>query len=155
MTFWFGVLVFALGILVSVCLHEAGHLVTAKSFGMKVTQYFAGFGPTLWSFRRGETEYGVKAIPAGGFVKIIGMTPLEDKLAPADEHRAFWRAPVWQRTIVLVAGSATHFLLAALIFFGDGVHHRPAQPGLRHLRRLRAGSRSSARSPTASFPATS
>jgi membrane-associated protease RseP (regulator of RpoE activity) len=117
MTFWLGVLVFALGILVSVCLHEAGHLVTAKSFGMKATQYFAGFGPTLWSFRRGETEYGLKAIPAGGFVKILGMTPLEDKLAPADEHRAFWRQPVWQRTIVLVAGSATHFLLAGLIFF--------------------------------------
>lgn len=118
MTFWFGVLIFAVGILVSVCLHEAGHLVTAKTFGMKVTQYFAGFGPTLWSFRRGETEYGVKAIPAGGFVKIIGMTPLEDKIPAEDEHRAFWRAPVWQRTIVLVAGSATHFLLAALIFFG-------------------------------------
>jgi membrane-associated protease RseP (regulator of RpoE activity) len=121
MTFWFGVLVFALGILVSVCLHEAGHLVTAKTFGMKVTQYFAGFGPTLWSFRRGETEYGVKAIPAGGFVKIIGMTPLEDKIAPEDEHRVFWRAPVWQRTIVLVAGSATHFLLAGVIFFAMAV----------------------------------
>ncbi len=118
MMFWLGILLFALGILVSVCLHEAGHLVTAKTFGMKATQYFAGFGPTLWSFRRGETEYGIKAIPAGGFVKILGMTPLEDKLAPEDEHRAFWRQPVWQRTIVLVAGSATHFVLAAVIFFG-------------------------------------
>jgi membrane-associated protease RseP (regulator of RpoE activity) len=117
MTYGFGVLIFGLGILVSVCLHEAGHLVTAKAFGMKVTQYFAGFGPTLWSFRRGETEYGLKAIPAGGFVKIIGMTPLEDKIPAGDEHRAFWRQPVWQRTIVLVAGSATHFLLAAVIFF--------------------------------------
>jgi membrane-associated protease RseP (regulator of RpoE activity) len=117
MMFWFGVLLFALGILVSVCLHEAGHLVTAKRFGMKATQYFAGFGPTLWSFRKGETEYGLKAVPAGGFVKILGMTPLEDKLAPEDEHRAFWRKPVWQRTVVLVAGSATHFLLAAAIFF--------------------------------------
>jgi len=115
--FWLGILLFALGILVSVCLHEAGHLVTAKSFGMKATQYFAGFGPTVWSFRKGETEYGIKAIPAGGFVKIVGMTPLEDKIPAADEHRAFWRAPVWQRTIVLVAGSATHFLLAALVFF--------------------------------------
>ena len=117
MTFWIGVLLFALGILVSVCLHEAGHLVTAKRFGMKATQYFAGFGPTLWSFRRGETEYGLKAIPAGGFVKILGMTPLEDKLPAEDEHRAFWRKPVWQRTVVLVAGSATHFVLAAAIFF--------------------------------------
>ena len=77
MSFWIGVLIFAIGILVSVCLHEAGHLLTAKRFGMKATQYFAGFGPTLWSTRRGETEYGFKAIPAGGFVKIVGMTPLE------------------------------------------------------------------------------
>ena len=118
MMFALGVFLFALGIMVSICLHEAGHLVTAKRFGMKATQYFAGFGPTLWSFRRGETEYGVKAIPAGGFVKILGMTPLEDKLAAEDEHRAFWRKPVWQRTIVLVAGSATHFVLAGFIFFG-------------------------------------
>jgi membrane-associated protease RseP (regulator of RpoE activity) len=116
MSFWFGVLIFALGIFVSVCLHEAGHLLTAKRFGMKATQYFAGFGPTIWSFRRGETEYGVKAFPAGGFVKIIGMTPLEDVPA-ADSHRAFWRFPLYQRTVVLVAGSATHFALAAVIFF--------------------------------------
>jgi membrane-associated protease RseP (regulator of RpoE activity) len=117
MTFWFGVIVFALGILLSVCLHEAGHLITAKKFGMKATQFFAGFGPTLWSFRRGETEYGLKAFPAGGFVKIVGMTPLEENIAPEDMHRAFWRKPVWQRTIVLAAGSATHFVLALLIFY--------------------------------------
>jgi membrane-associated protease RseP (regulator of RpoE activity) len=116
MIYALGVTIFAVGILVSVCLHEAGHLLTAKRFGMKATHYFAGFGPTLWSFKRGETEYGVKAIPAGGFVKIIGMTPLEE-VAPADEDRAFWRFPLWQRTIVLVAGSATHFLLAIVIFY--------------------------------------
>jgi membrane-associated protease RseP (regulator of RpoE activity) len=116
MTYAFGVFIFAVGILVSVCLHEAGHLLTAKRFGMKATQYFAGFGPTLWSFRRGETEYGVKAIPAGGFVKIIGMTPLEE-VADADQQRAFWRYPLWQRTIVLVAGSLTHFGLAIVIFY--------------------------------------
>src|SRR6476646_5322403 len=115
MTYGLGVLIFALGILISVCLHEFGHLLTAKHFGMKATQYFAGFGPTLWSFRKGETEYGVKAIPAGGFVKIIGMTPLEE-VAPEDEKRSFWRFPLRQRTVVLVAGSATHFLLAILIF---------------------------------------
>ena len=115
MTYALGVVLFALGILISVCLHEFGHLLTAKHFGMKATQYFAGFGPTLWSFRRGETEYGVKAIPAGGFVKIIGMTPLEE-VAPEDEKRSFWRFPLRQRTVVLVAGSATHFLLAILIF---------------------------------------
>jgi membrane-associated protease RseP (regulator of RpoE activity) len=116
MSYGLGVLLFAVGILVSVCLHEFGHLLTAKHFGMKATQYFAGFGPTLWSFRRGETEYGVKAIPAGGFVKIVGMTPLEE-VAPEDDKRAFWRFPLRQRTVVLVAGSATHFLLAIVIFF--------------------------------------
>jgi membrane-associated protease RseP (regulator of RpoE activity) len=116
-SFWIGVLIFVVGILASVCLHEAGHLLTAKRFGMKATQYFAGFGPTIWSIRRGETEYGLKAVPAGGFVKIVGMTPLEE-VAPEDRDRAFWRFPLWQRTIVLVAGSATHFVLAVLIFFG-------------------------------------
>ncbi len=116
MSFWIGVAVFAVGILVSVCLHEAGHLLTAKRFGMKATQYFAGFGPTVFSFRRGETEYGLKAIPAGGFVKIVGMTPLEE-VPPADRERSFWRFPLWQRTVVLVAGSFTHFVLAVVIFF--------------------------------------
>ena len=116
MSYALGVLLFALGILVSVCLHELGHLLTAKHYGMKATQYFAGFGPTLWSTRRGETEYGVKAIPAGGFVKIIGMTPLEE-VEPEDEKRSFWRFPLRQRTVVLVAGSATHFLLAVVVFF--------------------------------------
>ena len=118
MTFWLGVIVFAVGIFVSICLHEAGHMLTAKSFGMKVTQYFAGFGPTLWSFRRGETEYGLKGIPAGGFVKIVGMTDLEE-VDEADAPRAFYRQPAWQRLIVLVAGSATHFLLAiGIIYLG-------------------------------------
>jgi membrane-associated protease RseP (regulator of RpoE activity) len=116
MKYGLGVFLFAIGILASVCLHEFGHLLTAKRFGMKATQYFAGFGPTLWSFRRGETEYGVKAIPAGGFVKIIGMTPLEE-LSEEDQPRAFYRYPLWQRTVVLVAGSVTHFLIALVLFF--------------------------------------
>ncbi len=120
MSFWIGVLIFAVGILVSVCLHEAGHLLTAKRFGMKATQYFAGFGPTVFSFRRGETEYGLKAVPAGGFVKIVGMTPLEE-VSPEDQPRAFWRFPLWQRTVVLVAGSATHFALAVVIFYIAGM----------------------------------
>jgi len=111
-----GVLLFALAIAASIMLHEAGHMVSAKRFGMKVTQYFLGFGPTLWSFKRGETEYGVKAIPAGGFVKIIGMTPLEDEGAQ-NEPRAFWRAPVWKRTIVLSAGSLTHFALGFVLLY--------------------------------------
>jgi membrane-associated protease RseP (regulator of RpoE activity) len=117
MAYALGVILFAVGILVSVCLHEAGHMYTAKAFGMKVTRYFVGFGPTLWSFRRGETEYGLKAIPAGGFVKIVGMTPQEDDVAEGDEPRAFWRQKVWKRTIVLSAGSVTHFVLGFLLLY--------------------------------------
>ena len=79
-----GALGFLVALLVSVMLHEAGHFWTARRYGMKATQFFVGFGPTLWSRRRGETEYGVKAVPAGGFVKIVGMTPLED-VEPGDE----------------------------------------------------------------------
>jgi RIP metalloprotease RseP len=111
MAYTLGIVLFAVGILVAVCLHEAGHMGTAKYFGMKVTRYFVGFGPTLWSFRRGDTEYGVKALPLGGFVKIIGMTP-QDDVEPGDEPRAMWRFAVWKRTIVMSAGSAAHFILA-------------------------------------------
>jgi membrane-associated protease RseP (regulator of RpoE activity) len=124
MAYLVGVVLFALAILISVSLHEAGHMVTAKRFGMKVTRYFVGFGPTLWSFRRGETEYGLKAIPLGGFCKIVGMTPQDDDVDPADEPRAMWRFPVWKRTIVMSAGSVTHFMLAivalwfAAVFMG-------------------------------------
>ncbi|TYB37592.1 site-2 protease family protein [Micromonospora sp. AP08] len=112
MSYLLGVALFALAILVSVSLHEAGHMLTAKAFGMKVTRYFVGFGPTLWSFKRGETEYGVKGIPLGGFCKIVGMTPQDDDVEPGDEKRAMWRYPVWKRTIVMSAGSITHFALA-------------------------------------------
>jgi len=109
---------FALAILVSVSLHEAGHLLTAKRFGMKVTQYFVGYGPTVFSWRRGETEYGLKWIPLGGFCKIVGMTP-DDDVAPADQHRAMWRFPVWKRTVVMSAGVITQFLLAIVgLWFG-------------------------------------
>ncbi len=114
MAYLLGVTLFALAILISVSLHEAGHMVTAKAFGMKVTRYFVGFGPTLWSFKRGETEYGVKGIPLGGFCKIVGMTPQDDDVDPADEPRAMWRYPVWKRTIVMSAGSITHFALAVI-----------------------------------------
>ncbi|MFI7514933.1 M50 family metallopeptidase [Micromonospora echinofusca] len=114
MAYLLGVVLFALAILVSVSLHEAGHMLTAKAFGMKVTRYFVGFGPTLWSFKRGETEYGVKGIPLGGFCKIVGMTPQDDDVDPADEPRAMWRFPVWKRTIVMSAGSITHFALAVI-----------------------------------------
>jgi membrane-associated protease RseP (regulator of RpoE activity) len=112
-----GVIAFSVALLLSVMLHEAGHFATAKAFGMKASRFFVGFGPTLWSFKRGETEYGIKAIPAGGFVKIEGMTALEE-LAPEDEDRAFYKQPAGKRTIVLCAGSFVHFLLAIFIVFG-------------------------------------
>jgi membrane-associated protease RseP (regulator of RpoE activity) len=97
-------------------LHEAGHFLTAKKFHMKVTQFFVGFGQTLWSRVRGETEYGIKALPLGGYVKILGMTALED-VDPADEPRSFRAQPGWQRAIVLAAGSFMHFALAFVLLF--------------------------------------
>ena len=116
MSFLLGVAIFVVALLASIMLHEAGHFATAKLFGMKATQFFVGFGRTVWSRRRGETEYGVKAIPAGGFVKIVGMTDLED-VDPADEPRSFRRKPGWQRAIVLAAGSFMHFMLALALLF--------------------------------------
>ena len=109
-----GVLLFAFGIAASIALHELGHLATAKAFGMKVTRYFIGFGPKIFSFRRGETEYGLKAIPAGGFCEITGMTALED-VHPDDRKRAFYNQKVWKRVVVLSAGSITHFILGFII----------------------------------------
>jgi membrane-associated protease RseP (regulator of RpoE activity) len=129
MVYILGIALTALAILVSVSLHEAGHMLTAKAFGMKVTRYFIGFGPTLFSFKKGETEYGVKGIPLGGFVKITGMTPQEDD---ADDPRAMWRYPVWKRTIVMAAGSVVHFILAFLIFwfiFANFAMANPDNPG--------------------------
>jgi membrane-associated protease RseP (regulator of RpoE activity) len=112
-----GALAFVLALLVSVVLHEAGHFATAKAFGMKATQFFVGFGPTIWSRKKGETEYGFKAIPAGGFVKIVGMTPLEELEDPDDTKRAFYKFPAGRKAIVLVAGSTMHFLLAIFLVF--------------------------------------
>jgi membrane-associated protease RseP (regulator of RpoE activity) len=112
-----GWVIFIVALLTSVMLHESGHFVTAKKFGMKCTQYFVGFGPTLWSTQRGETEYGVKALPFGGFVKIVGMTSI-DEVAPEDEPRSFRRHPAWQRLIVLAAGSFMHFVIAFVLLFG-------------------------------------
>jgi membrane-associated protease RseP (regulator of RpoE activity) len=111
-----GWVIFIVALLFSVMLHEFGHFATAKKFGMKVTQYFVGFGTTLWSTHRGETEYGVKALPFGGFVKITGMTSM-DEVDPADEPRSFRRHPAWQRLIVLFAGSFMHFVLAFVLLF--------------------------------------
>ena len=117
MAYGIGVALFALGILLSLTLHEIGHAAAARAFGMKVTRFFIGFGPTLFSFRRRGVEYGLKAIPAGAFVKIVGMTRLDD-VAPEDEKRAMWRFPVWKRTVVMGAGVAVHFLLGFLVLWG-------------------------------------
>lgn len=111
----FGVLLFVVLLLGSVAIHEFGHLLTAKFFGMKATEYFVGFGPKLWSFRRGETEYGLKAIPAGGYCKIVGMTDLEE-LDEADKDRAFYRYPTQQKLVVLGAGVVLHIILGFLLF---------------------------------------
>jgi membrane-associated protease RseP (regulator of RpoE activity) len=115
-----GIVVFALGILVAVALHEAGHFWSARWFGMKATRYFIGFGPTIFAFKRNGVEYGLKALPFGAFVKIVGMTPAEEDIDPetgkpgADDPKAMWRYPVWKRTIVMAAGSITHFALALI-----------------------------------------
>ncbi|WNV89853.1 site-2 protease family protein [Umezawaea sp. Da 62-37] len=111
-----GVVLFALLIGVSIALHEFGHLLTAKAFGMKVTRYFIGFGPKIWSFRKGETEYGLKAIPAGGFCEITGMTALEE-VHPDDAPRAFYRQKTWKRVVVLSAGSITHFIVGFVVLY--------------------------------------
>lgn len=123
----FGILAFVVALLVSVMLHEAGHFFTARRYGMKATQFFVGFGPTLWSRTKGETEYGVKAVPAGGFVKIVGMTPLEE-VEPGDEDRAFFRQPAGRKTVVLAAGSTVHFLIClVLVVFVVGVFGVPKE----------------------------
>ena len=109
-----GVALFVYALLVVIMIHELGHFSMAKLFGFKATQFFLGFGPTLWSTRRGETEYGVKAIPAGGFVKIVGMSPYEE-IDPEDEPRSYPNKPPWQRAILLVAGSATHWIVAFVL----------------------------------------
>ena len=111
---WF---IFLFALLFSLMLHETGHFVAAKKFGMQATRYFVGFGPTIWSTKRGETEYGIKALPIGGFVKITGMTSMEE-VDPEHEARSFRRAPGWQRLIVMVAGIMMQFLLAFVLIFG-------------------------------------
>jgi len=142
---WFivGVLAVALGIAVSIALHEVGHLVPAKLFGVRVTQYMIGFGPTLFSRRKGETEYGVKAIPLGGYVSMIGMYPPEHpeagerprnastgmfqqmatdarqmsagELRPGDEKRMFIALPVWKRIVIMLGGPFMNLVIAFVL----------------------------------------
>ncbi|MGH9092497.1 MAG: M50 family metallopeptidase, partial [Acidimicrobiales bacterium] len=114
---WGPLLVVIVAVVVMVMVHELGHFATAKWSHMKVTEYFVGFGPRLWSIRRGETEYGVKAIPAGGYVKIPGMTNLEE-IDPADEARTYRQQPFRNRILVACAGSFMHFVMAFLLAYG-------------------------------------
>ena len=137
-------LFFAL-IMASIALHEIGHLVPAKLFGVKVTQYFVGFGRTIWSRKRGETEYGFKMFPLGGYVRLVGMYPPEkqtdkpkgwltrmadqarsyeyEEISPSDDGRLFHQKPVWQKVIIMLGGPAMNVLLAFLIFLGINFFH--------------------------------
>ncbi|CAD6000226.1 Membrane-associated zinc metalloprotease [Agreia sp. COWG] len=139
--FILGVLVVVVGLAVSIGLHEVGHLVPAKLFGVKVMQYMIGFGPTLFSRRRGETEYGIKAIPMGGYISMIGMFPpakqggavrnastgffntlVQDAREVSaesignDDDRAFYRLPIWKRIIIMAGGPFMNFVIATVIF---------------------------------------
>jgi membrane-associated protease RseP (regulator of RpoE activity) len=119
---WLGVsnpwtFVFVVGLLVSVFLHELGHFVTARRSGMKVTQFFMGFGPRLWSMKRGEVEYGIRALPLGAFVRIVGMNNL-DECDPVDEPRAYRAQSYPKRLLVITAGSLMHGMIALALFIG-------------------------------------
>jgi membrane-associated protease RseP (regulator of RpoE activity) len=109
-----GVIAFIVALLFSVMVHEAGHFLTARRFDMKVTEFFLGFGKRIWSFTRGETEFGIKAIPAGGYCRIVGMS-VNEEMEESDRGRAFYLASAPKRLIVLGAGSFLHFVLGFLI----------------------------------------
>lgn len=142
MMFVLGILIFFVGILFSVAWHELGHFVTARWFGIKVPEFMVGFGKTIWSVRRGETEYGLKAIPLGGYIRMIGMIPpapgealgssrrtgpfqglIDDvrkqsamDVRPEDAHRQFYLRAPWKRIIVMAAGPIMNLILAILLF---------------------------------------
>jgi membrane-associated protease RseP (regulator of RpoE activity) len=111
-----GTIAVIMSFFVMIMLHELGHFVTAKRAGMKVTEFFVGFGPRIWSFRRGETEYGIKALPLGGYCRIVGMTNLEE-VAPEDEDRTYRSKSYPARVVVASAGSAVHFMIAFVLLF--------------------------------------
>lgn len=141
-----GMVLFLLGVVASIALHEVGHMVPAKKFGVKVTQYFVGFGKTVWSTKRGETEYGIKAFPMGGFIRMIGMLPPEkrdsngrikglnagafgrliadaraaevERAGDEDASRLFYTKPWWQKVIVMAGGPMMNVFLAVVILSG-------------------------------------
>jgi membrane-associated protease RseP (regulator of RpoE activity) len=115
MTDTFPVVAFCMAMVAVVMIHEAAHFAAAKWAGMKATEFFFGFGPRLWSIRKGETEYGIKAIPFGGYVKIIGMSNLDKDIDPADEPRTYRQASYPKRMLVAMAGVITHFVMAFLL----------------------------------------
>lgn len=114
--FVFGIVLFALCIALSIALHEAGHMLTAKAFGMRVRRFFLGFGPTVASVKRGETEYGIAALPFGGFCDIAGMTAM-DPLTPEEEPRAMYRKPWWQRVAVMSGGIVMNLVLGFMVIY--------------------------------------
>ncbi|MCT1618709.1 M50 family metallopeptidase [Janibacter hoylei] len=143
MLYVLGVLLAVLGIGLSIALHEIGHLVPAKKFGLRVPQYMVGFGPTIWSRRRGETEYGVKAIPLGGYIRMIGMFPPAadgtvrasstgrmsqlvdearqqslEEIRPGDDGRMFYQLPIWKRIVIMMGGPVMNLLIALVLFTG-------------------------------------
>ena len=111
-----GILAFVVALLFSVTVHEFGHYITARKYGMWVSEFFVGFGKRIWSVQRGETEFGVKAIPAGGYCKIEGMSP-NDEMPQGQEERAFYKASSGKKLIVLGAGSFLHFVLGFVLLF--------------------------------------
>lgn len=116
MTFALAIVLFYAGLLLVVIpVHELGHFLVARRFGFKIEEYFVGFGPKLWSTRRGEIEYGIKALPIGGYVKITGMDPFKT-VSPTDLPRAYASKPRWQRALVILAGPLSHFLIAFVLF---------------------------------------
>jgi membrane-associated protease RseP (regulator of RpoE activity) len=116
------------GLILTIMLHETGHYVMAKRAGMKVTEFFVGFGPRIWSFRKGETEYGVKAIPAGGYVRIVGMSNLEE-IDPDDEARTYRAGSTANKLKVILAGVTVNLLIAYTLFFAVIVGFGELKPG--------------------------
>jgi membrane-associated protease RseP (regulator of RpoE activity) len=117
----------AAAIILFVTAHEAGHFLAAKAVGMKATEFFFGFGPKIWSTKKGETEYGFKWIPLGGYVRIIGMNPLEE-VSPADVGRTYREKKFWEKSVVVLAGVGMNFLIAFLLFYGIVLANGVAEP---------------------------
>ncbi len=115
------------GLILTIMLHEWGHYIAAKKSGMKVTEFFLGFGPRIWSFRRGETEFGIKAIPAGGYCRIVGMTNLEE-VDPADEARSYRQQSTGKRLITVLGGIIVNLTIAVVLIFTVIAFHGDVPP---------------------------